>query len=58
MGQSIHDSQSDPRNAAILININGALVKRAEAMVSVFDSGFVLGDGGGVAGHWIRSLYG
>ena len=33
------------RNAEILINVNGALKPRAEAMVSVFDSGFVLGDG-------------
>ena len=45
MGRSIHDSAGDPRNAGILISVNGALVKRAEAMVSVFDSGFVLGDG-------------
>ena len=30
---------------SILISVNGALVPRAEAMVSVFDSGFVLGDG-------------
>jgi branched-chain amino acid aminotransferase len=44
MAQSIHDV-SDPRNAAILINVNGAMRPRAEAMVSVFDSGFVLGDG-------------
>jgi branched-chain amino acid aminotransferase len=35
----------DPRNADILISINGALKRRNEAMVSVFDSGFVLGDG-------------
>jgi branched-chain amino acid aminotransferase len=40
-----HDSAADPRNASILINVNGALKPRAEAMVSVFDSGFVLGDG-------------
>ena len=35
----------DPRNASILIYLNGRLVPRAEATVSVFDSGFVLGDG-------------
>jgi branched-chain amino acid aminotransferase len=40
-----HEYVQDPRNAAILISINGNLVPRAEAMVSVFDSGFVLGDG-------------
>ena len=45
MAQSMHDSAGDPRNADVLISINGALKKRAEAMVSVFDSGFVLGDG-------------
>jgi branched-chain amino acid aminotransferase len=36
---------SDPRNATILINVNGELKPRAEAVVSVFDSGFMLGDG-------------
>jgi branched-chain amino acid aminotransferase len=45
MAQSMHDSAGDPRNAEILISVNGALKARAEAMVSVFDSGFVLGDG-------------
>ncbi len=45
MSQSIQDFHDDPRNAGILIWINGALKPRAEAMVSVFDSGFVLGDG-------------
>lgn len=45
MAQSMHDSAGDARNAEILINVNGALKRRDEAMVSVFDSGFVLGDG-------------
>ena len=45
MARSMHDSAGDPRNASILISVNGALKPRAEAMVSVFDSGFVLGDG-------------
>src|SRR6185369_408847 len=40
----MHDV-SDPRNASILININGELKPRAGAVVSVFDSGFMLGDG-------------
>jgi branched-chain amino acid aminotransferase len=44
MAQSMHDV-SDARNASILININGELKPRAEAVVSVFDSGFMLGDG-------------
>ena len=45
MAQGTHDFTPDPRNAQILININGRLVPRAEATVSVFDSGFMLGDG-------------
>lgn len=44
MAKSMHDV-SDPRNASILINVNGELKSRAEALVSVFDSGFMLGDG-------------
>jgi len=40
-----HDHADDPRNAEILINVNGRLVPRGEAVVSVFDAGFVLGDG-------------
>jgi branched-chain amino acid aminotransferase len=44
MGKSLHDV-SDARNASILINVNGELKPRAEAVVSVFDSGFMLGDG-------------
>jgi len=40
----MHDV-SDPRNASILININGELKQREQAVVSVFDSGFMLGDG-------------
>lgn len=35
----------DPRNARVLVYVDGALVPRDEARVSVFDSGFVLGDG-------------
>ena len=45
MAKGTHDYQDDPRNAAIQIGINGKLHPRAEAKVSVFDSGFVLGDG-------------
>jgi branched-chain amino acid aminotransferase len=40
-----HDYVDDPRNADVQINLNGRLVPRAEAVVSVFDAGFVLGDG-------------
>jgi branched-chain amino acid aminotransferase len=45
MTQGTQHSTDDPRNADIRIWINGALKPRSEAMVSVFDSGFVLGDG-------------
>ncbi len=45
MAKGTHDYAADPRNDTILINVNGALVPRAEASVSVFDSGFMLGDG-------------
>jgi branched-chain amino acid aminotransferase len=44
MLKSMHDV-SDPRNASILISVNGDLKPRGEAVVSVFDSGFMLGDG-------------
>jgi branched-chain amino acid aminotransferase len=40
-----HEYQDDPRNATITIDINGEFFIRDEARVSVFDSGFVLGDG-------------
>ena len=45
MAQSIQDFHDDPRNDDIRIWVNGALKPRHEAVVSVFDSGFVLGDG-------------
>jgi branched-chain amino acid aminotransferase len=40
-----HDFEDDVRNESILISINGELVPRERAVVSVFDAGFVLGDG-------------
>lgn len=40
-----HDALEDPRNADIKIYVNGDLVHRDEAKVSVYDSGFMLGDG-------------
>jgi branched-chain amino acid aminotransferase len=40
-----HEYIHDPRNDDVLIYLDGELVPRAEAKVSVFDSGFVLGDG-------------
>jgi branched-chain amino acid aminotransferase len=42
---SSQDFAADPRNESVLVYLNGALVPRGEAKVSVFDAGFVLGDG-------------
>jgi branched-chain amino acid aminotransferase len=36
---------ADPRNAGVLVSLNGRLVAREAAMVSIFDGGFVVGDG-------------
>ena len=40
-----HDSEEDQRNRDIKIFVNGKIVHRDEAKVSVYDSGFMLGDG-------------
>ena len=40
-----HDADEDERNKDIFIYINGEIVHRDEARVSVYDSGFMLGDG-------------
>jgi len=40
-----HSYINDERNASVYINIDGNLIKRSEAKISVFDSGFLLGDG-------------
>jgi branched-chain amino acid aminotransferase len=40
-----HQAEEDARNESILIWVDGQLKPRAEAVVSVFDSGFMLGDG-------------
>lgn len=42
---STHDADADPRNDTLLIYVNGKIVPRDEAVVSVYDSGFMLGDG-------------
>ena len=39
------DFEADPRNASVLVWLNGALVPRGEAKVSLFDAGFGMGDG-------------
>ena len=40
-----HSYINDKRNELVYININGELLKRDQAKISVFDSGFLLGDG-------------
>ncbi len=45
MSYGSHAYIPDPRNERVLFNVNGALVTRDKAVVNVFDSGFMLGDG-------------
>ena len=45
MSYGSHAYIADPRNGSVLFNVNGALVARDKAVVNVFDSGFMLGDG-------------
>ena len=42
---STHQAQDDVRNEHILIYVDGRIVPKNEATVSVYDSGFMLGDG-------------
>ena len=42
---STHAAEEDLRNDSILIYVNGAILPKAQAVVSVYDSGFMLGDG-------------
>ncbi len=43
--QTTHAAEEDARNADIRIWLDGRIVPRAQALVSVYDSGFMLGDG-------------
>lgn len=45
MPQGTHDALPDPRNKQVLVYINGDLYPRDEAKISVFDSGYLIGDG-------------
>lgn len=45
MVKGTHNAVADSRNAAIKICINGELLPREEAKISVFDSGYLVGDG-------------
>ena len=42
---STHQAEEDARNEAILIYVNGRILPKAQAVVSVYDAGFMLGDG-------------
>jgi len=44
-GKTTHDSERDERNDNILIWVNGESVNKNDAKISVYDSGFMLGDG-------------
>ena len=43
--RTTHDAEEDARNRDIKIYVNGDIVHRHDAKVSVYDSGFMLGDG-------------
>lgn len=45
MIQGTHDAVEDSRNENILIYVNGEILPRKEAKISVFDSGYLVGDG-------------
>lgn len=45
MPHGTHNALPDTRNEDVLIYINGDLVHRSEAKISVFDSGYLIGDG-------------
>ena len=45
MTHGTHNALEDPRNESVLISINGELFPRQEAKISVFDSGYLVGDG-------------
>ena len=42
---STHQAEDDIRNEAIQIYVDGRIVPKSQAMVSVYDSGFMMGDG-------------
>ena len=41
---STHESESDGRNQSLKVYLNGTIVPREHAFVSVYDAGFMLGD--------------
>ncbi|RKQ69044.1 branched-chain amino acid aminotransferase [Litorimonas taeanensis] len=45
MSYGSHAYVPDARNESVLFNVNGKMLPREKAVVNVFDSGFMLGDG-------------
>ncbi|MEO0361217.1 MAG: aminotransferase class IV, partial [Pseudomonadota bacterium] len=45
MSYGAHSYAPDPRNETVKVSVDGRIVPRGEAVVSVFDSNFMLGDG-------------
>ena len=45
MAKGTHNYLEDDRNKNIKIYVNGKILSRIDASISVFDSGFLLGDG-------------
>lgn len=45
VARGTHDSVADDRNDSILIYVNGKMLPRDDAKISVFDSGYLVGDG-------------
>jgi branched-chain amino acid aminotransferase len=45
LARGTHEALPDERNEDILVYINGEFYRRDEARISVFDSGFLVGDG-------------
>ncbi len=45
MVHGTHNAEYDERNESVLIYVNGELFPRNEAKISVFDSGYLVGDG-------------
>jgi len=64
MPHGTHDAVPDDRNKDVLIYVNGELYPREEAKISVFDGGYLVGDGvwegvrlhGGVLVFWEEHL--
>jgi branched-chain amino acid aminotransferase len=45
LARGTHEALSDERNEDVLVYVNGEFYRREEAKISVFDSGFLVGDG-------------